>query len=130
MNTGTEFGIHANDFFQTLGDFHQEGVVGEELVCRMASRWKKVVDKAALLTLVCKLTICGRSVSWWDEELRQLVRDCRACFAQVLDNDSNWNDYLRTRMELKQKIREKQKIFTERLMAKVNNNYRKNIKAF
>ena len=24
-----EFGAHANDFFQTLGDLHQEGLLGE-----------------------------------------------------------------------------------------------------
>ena len=125
-----ELGLCANDFFQTLSDLHQEGVVGEELVRRMASKWEKVVDKAALLTLGRKLIICGRSVSWWDEELRQLVKDRRACFAQGLDNDSNWSDYLRIRKELKQKIREKRKICREQLMAKVNNNYRKNIKAF
>ena len=28
-------------FFKTLDDLHQEGVTGEELVCRMASKWEK-----------------------------------------------------------------------------------------
>ena len=55
----------------------------------MASKWEKVIDIAALLTLGCNLIICGRSVSCWDEELRQLVKDGRAYFAQGLDNDSN-----------------------------------------
>ena len=73
----------------------------------------KVVDKAASKALGRKLIICGRSVSWWDEELRQLVKDRRTCFAQGLDNDSNWNDYLKIRKELKQKIREKKR-FVER----------------
>ena len=54
-----------------------------------------------------------RSVSWWDEELHQLVKDRTACFAQGLDNDSNWSDYLKIRKELKQKIREKGKICKE-----------------
>ena len=39
----------------------------------MASKWEKVVDKAASITLGYKLVICGRSVRWWNEELRQLV---------------------------------------------------------
>ena len=51
----------------------------------MASKWEKVVDKAATVLLGLKLTICGRSVSWWNEEVHQLVRDHRACFAQDLD---------------------------------------------
>ena len=89
-----------------------------------------MVDKAASIALGRKLIICGRSVRWWDEELRQLVKDRRACFAQGLDSDSNWSKYLRIRKELKQKIREKRKICREEFMANVNNNYRKNIKAF
>ena len=39
----------------------------------MASKWGKVVDKAALIVLGCKLIICGRSFSWWDEKICQLV---------------------------------------------------------
>ena len=54
------------------------------LVRRMASKWEKVVDKAASIALDHKLVICGRSVKWWDDELRQLVKDRRACFAQGL----------------------------------------------
>ena len=45
-----------------------------ELVRRIASKWKKVVDKATLLTLGRKFIVCGRSVSWWDEELISLLR--------------------------------------------------------
>ena len=105
-------------------------MVGEELVRRMASKWEKVVDKAASLTLGRKLIICGRSVRWWDEELRQMVRDRRDCSAKGLNKDNNWNEYLRLRKELKQKIREKRKICREEFMANVNSNYRKNVKAF
>ena len=54
-----------------------------------------MVDKTASITLGCKLIICGRSGRWWDKELRQLVKDGRACFAQGLGKDSKWNDYLR-----------------------------------
>ena len=77
----------ANKFLKTLGELYQEGVIGEEFGCRMANNWEKVVDKAALIALGREL-VCGRSVSRWDEELCQLVKDCRACFAQGLDNDS------------------------------------------
>ena len=55
-----ELGLHASDFFQTLNDLYEEEVVEEELVGRMASKWEKVVDKAASKTLGRKLTICGR----------------------------------------------------------------------
>ena len=35
------------------------------------------------------------------------MKDRRTCFVQGLDNDNNWNDYLKISKELKQKIREK-----------------------
>ena len=34
------------------------------MVRRMASKWEKVVDKAASKALGRKLIICGRSVNW------------------------------------------------------------------
>ena len=58
-----KLGIYAENFFQTLEDLGQEGVVGEALVCRMASKWEKVVNRAASITLGCKHIICGRSVN-------------------------------------------------------------------
>ena len=59
------------------------------LLCAMAGKWEKGVDKVALIALGRQLIICGGSVSWWDEDLRQLVKDCRACFSQYLDDDNN-----------------------------------------
>ena len=61
----------------------------------MASKWEKVVNKAALVTLGHKLIFCCRTVKWWDEKLHQLVKDRCACFDQGLDEDSNWNEYLK-----------------------------------
>ena len=43
--------------FSNYRGLHQEGVVGEELVHRMASKREKVADKAALLTLGHQLII-------------------------------------------------------------------------
>ena len=61
----------------------------------MASKWEQVVDKAASIALGRKLIICSRSVKWLAEELRQLVKNRRACFAQGFGNDSNWNEYFK-----------------------------------
>ena len=59
-----------------------------------------MVNKAASIASGHKLIICGRSVSWQDGELRQLVKDGRACFAQGLDKNSNWNDCLTIRTRI------------------------------
>ena len=89
----------------------------------------KLIDKFATITLGCKVTICGRSVSWWDEEINQLVR-VPGFFAQALDKEGNWSDYLTICEGLKQKIREKRKICTKEFMVNIDNTYRKNMKAF
>ena len=39
-----------------------------------------MVEKAASIALDHKLIIRGRSVSRWDEDLHQLVKDLQACF--------------------------------------------------
>ena len=91
---------------------------------------EKVVDKAASIALGCRLIICGRSVKWWDEEIRQPVKDCRPCFAQGLGNDTNWNEYFKIRRELKEKIRDKRKNCKEEVMNNVKSTYRKNMNAF
>ena len=49
----------------------------------MASKWVKVLDKAGLIALVLKFIICGRSVKWWDEEFRQLVKERKAFLPKV-----------------------------------------------
>ena len=59
-----------------------------------------MVDKAGSKALRCRLIIIsGRSVNWWDEELCQLVKDLRDCFAHCLGNDRNWNNYLHVKIQ-------------------------------
>ena len=61
------------DLFSNLSDLYQERVVEDESARTMASKREIVVDKAALIILGHQIIICSRSVSWWDEELRQIV---------------------------------------------------------
>ena len=44
--------------------------------------------------LYCICTLSIRSVKWWDKELRQFMKDRRACFARGLGHESDWNDRL------------------------------------
>ena len=81
-----ELGAHANDFFQTLDDLHQEGLLGRS--CFIECQVSEKINVLYTILLGHKLIICGRSVSWWDEGICQLVKDHRACFAQGLDKDS------------------------------------------
>ena len=54
--------MQAMEFFRALKHLCQEGVMGEELVRRMTSKWEKLVDKAASAVVGRKLIICGRSL--------------------------------------------------------------------
>ena len=45
MNTKLNLSSCQRFVFQTLNDLYREEVVEEELVCRMARKWEKVVDK-------------------------------------------------------------------------------------
>ena len=76
-------------------------MTGEELVRRMGNNCEKVVDKAALGVLGCKLVICCMAVKWWDEVLHQLVKDRRVCFEHGLEKDENWSEYLTIQKKLK-----------------------------
>ena len=47
----------------------------------------------------------GRSVSWWDDKLRDMVRERRACHKRVLEGSVDaWNEYCKKRRVLKSKI--------------------------
>ena len=53
-----------------------------------------------------KRIVCGRSVSWWGDELRGMVRERRACHKRVLEGSvmDAWNEYCEKRRVLKSKI--------------------------
>ena len=64
-----------------------------------------------------KRIVCGRSVSWWDDELRGMVRERRAYHKRVLEgNVEAWNEYCEKRRALKSNIREKRKILHDSYM--------------
>ena len=54
---------------------------------------------------VRKRIVCGRSVSWWDNKLRGMVRERRACHKRVLEGSADvWNEYCEKCRVLKSKI--------------------------
>ena len=57
---------------------------GIDTVKRALSEWEKVVNRVARKIVDRKRIVCGRSVSWWDDELRGMVRERRACQRECL----------------------------------------------
>ena len=74
--------------------------------------------------------MCGRSVRWWEEELREIVTDRRACHKRVMEGNTEeaWSEYCMKRKLLKEKIREKRRILNESAyMQSINESYRKKL---
>ena len=69
------------------------------------SEWEKVVSRVAREIVGRKRIVCGLSVSWWDNELRGMVRERCACYKKVLERSVDaWNEYCEKRRILKSKI--------------------------
>ena len=52
--------------------------INDKVYTKSRTRHPYNSDTAANLLFVVR-----RSVSWWDGELHQLVKDCRACFLRI-----------------------------------------------
>ena len=59
--------------------------------------------------------------SWWDDELRGMVRERRACHKRVLEGSEDaLNEYCEKRRVLKGKIRDKRKLLHNSYMKNIN----------
>ena len=97
---------------------------GIDTVKMALSEWEKVVNRVARRIIDRKRIVCGRSVSWWDDELRGMVRERRACHKRVLEGSVDaWNDYCEKHRVLKSKIREKRKLLHDSYMKNINESY-------
>ena len=78
--------------------------------------------------------MCSRSVRWWDEELREIVIDRRACHKQVIEgNKEACSEYCMKCKLLKEKIREKRRMSltcTCKVLMKVTGKIRMNSLVF
>ena len=90
------------------------------------SEWEEIVSRVAREVICKKHIVCGHSVRWWDEELREMVIDRRACHKRVMErNKEAWSEYCTKCKLLKEKIREKRRIQNESYMQSINESYKK-----
>ena len=94
---------------------------GIDTVKMALSEWEKVVNRVARRIIDRKRIACGRSVSWWDDELRGMVRERHACHKRVLEGSVDaWNECCEKRRVLKSKIRDKRKLLHDSYMRSIN----------
>ena len=115
-------------FVEKLSNYRKSSTSNVESVRKALSEWEKVVCRVARDVIGKKRIVCadGRSVRWWDEELREMVIDRRACHKRVMEgNKEAWSEYCTKSKLLKQKIREKRRIQNESYMQSINESYKK-----
>ena len=111
-------------FTEKLHNYKMTCISGIDTVKMALSEWEKVVNRVAREIVGRKRIVCGRSVSWWDDELRGMVRERRACHKRVLEGSVDaWNEYCERRRVVKSKIREKRKLRHDSYMKKINESY-------
>ena len=116
-------------FTEKLHNYKMTCTPGIDTVKMALIEWEKVVNRVARKIVGRKKIVCGRSVSWWDDELRGMVRERRACHKRVLEgNVDAWNEYCEKRRVLKSKIREKRKLLHDSYMKNINESYWNNRK--
>ena len=47
---------------------------GGELVGKVLEEWKRIVNRVAKAEVGEKVIVCGRSVRWWDDEIKGKYR--------------------------------------------------------
>ena len=70
-------------FIEKLSNYRVIYTSNVKSVGKTLSEWEKVVSRVARDVFGKKRIVCGRSVRWWDEELREMVTDRCACHKQV-----------------------------------------------
>ena len=111
-------------FTEKLHNYKMTCTPGIDTVKMALIEWEKVVNRVARKIVGRKRIVCGCSVSWWDSELRGMVRERRACHKRVLEGSVDaWNEYCEKRRVLKSKIREKRKLLHDSYMKNINESY-------
>ena len=70
-------------FVEKLSNYRKSSTSNVKSVRKALSEWEEVVSRVARSRDVIgkKCIVCGYSVRWWDEELREMVIDRCACMS-------------------------------------------------
>ena len=63
-----------HEFSQSIRNKLECGLKGHTLVNEVLSEWESIVNKVAKSVIGEKLIVCGKSVNWWDEEIKDKIK--------------------------------------------------------
>ena len=67
---------------------------GNELVEGVLKEWENIVNRVARDTVGEKVIFCGRSVRWWDDEIKAKIEQrCQLYKRMVRGQEGLWDEY-------------------------------------
>ena len=81
---------------------------GNELVKGVLKEWENIVNRVARDTVGEKVIVCGRSVRWWDDEIKAKIEQRRQLYKRMVRGQEGlWDEYNKLRREVKHLVMEK-----------------------
>ena len=67
---------------------------GDQLVQQVVHEWEDIVNRTAKSVVGEKTIVCGKSVRWWDNEIKdKLSRRCEVYKKVVSGRKELWDEY-------------------------------------
>ena len=62
----------------------KRGVRGGELVGKVLDEWENIVNRVVKAEVGEKVMVCGRSVRWWDDEIKEKIQKRREVYKRIV----------------------------------------------
>ena len=98
---------------------------GNELVEGVLKVWENIVNRVARDE---KVIVCGRSVRWWDDEIKAKIEQRRQLYKRMVRG--LWDEYNKLRREVKHLVMEKKLNVWNGVVEKANADFEANKKEF
>ena len=104
---------------------------GNELVEGVLKEWENIVNRVARDTVGEKVIVCGRSVRWWDDEIKAKIEQRRQLYKRMVRGQEGlWDEYNKLRREVKHLVMEKKLNVWNGVVEKANADFEANKKEF
>ena len=113
-----------HEFSESIRNKVKSGMKGHELVNTVLLEWEHIVNRVAKSEIGEKFIVCGRSISWWDNEVKDKISLRRELHKRMVDRKEDlWEEYCRVRKEVKRSVRAKKINAWKEVVEKVNRDF-------
>ena len=118
-------------FSEGISQMEEGGMRGNELVEGVLKEWENIVNRVARDTVGEKVIVCGRSVRWWDDEIKAKIEQRRQLYKRMVRGQEGlWDEYNKLRREVKHLVMEKKLNVWNGVVEKANADFEANKKEF